>query len=171
MRFSLIATCLTTATLSFSCHSASAQVIVGDSFEAARAAARQELRIAKLESRHYWQIEYPRERRALRDAIILTEAEIRRLKLLRRDYRSFNKYSLGAPLDFAAGDLNICLLEAEMRLDELRHERNNLVRFHSDQARFLDLRVLEARRHLIELEGGEVIEIGVVEASGSDFRL
>jgi hypothetical protein len=131
-----------------------------DQYAAARAEVRLELELAKRESRYYWQIEYPRERRLLNAAIELTEAEIRRHRALWREYRSFNRYSVGNPLSLSVADLEICLLDAELRLDELRHERNNLVRFHSDEARLRDLRVVDARRRLIELEGGELIEIG-----------
>jgi hypothetical protein len=64
------------------------------------------------------------------------------------------------PLLVPLQGLRLQLRDAELRLEDLWQERNNLVRFHSDQARLLDLKVVEARRRIIELEGGGVIEIG-----------
>lgn len=157
MRFSPAACCLALVVVGAAPASLRAEV---DPYAAARADARRDLQFALMDSRYYWQIEYPRERRLLNAAIELTEAEIRRHRALWREYRSFNRYSVGNPLSLSVADLEICLLDAELRLDELRHERNNLVRFHSDEARLRDLRVVDARRRLIELEGGELIEIG-----------
>ena len=57
--------------------------------------------------------------------------------------------------------MRICLREAELRQDRLRQQRNALIRFHSDQGYLLDQRVAEIRARLVELEGGEVIEIGL----------
>jgi hypothetical protein len=156
MRFSPIVLLLTFTAAGFTTSDSFGE---DNSYAAARAHARRDLQLAKLDSRYYWQIEYPRQRRALHAAIRLTEAEIRCQKLLLREYQPFNRYSVGNPLSLTINDLEICLLEAELRLDELRQERNNLVRFHSDDARLLDLEVLEARRRVIELEGGGVIEI------------
>ena len=157
MRCSPVVCCLALAAVYAMPSTLRAQV---DENSTARAAARFELELAKRDSRYYWQIEYPRERRDLNAAIALTEAEIKRHKALWREYRPFNRFSVGNPLSLTIADLEICLLDAELRLNELRHQRNNLVRFHSDEARLRDLRVVEARRRLIELEGGEVIEIG-----------
>jgi hypothetical protein len=63
--------------------------------------------------------------------------------------------------------MNICMREAELRLDRLRQQRNALIRFHSDQGYLLDQRVAAARARLIELEGGEVIEIGTPTAANA----
>jgi hypothetical protein len=134
-----------------------------DPYAAARADARRDLQFALMDSRYYWQIEYPRQRRELQAAIELTEAEIEWQRALLREYRPFNRFSVGNPLSLTFKDLEICLRDAELRLNELRYERNNLVRFHSDEARLRDLKVLEARRRVIEIEGGEVIEISVPE--------
>jgi hypothetical protein len=134
-----------------------------ESFDTARAEARRELQLAKLDSRHYWQVEYPRMRHDLNAAIRLTEAEIRRHKALLREYRPFSRFPVGHPLTATIHDLEICLLDAQLRLDALRQERNFLVRFHSDEARLYDLRIVEARRRVIALEGGEVIEISQPE--------
>jgi hypothetical protein len=134
-----------------------------DDYAAALTHARIELELAKRESRYYWQIEYPRQRRELNAAIELTEAEIHRHKTLLREYRPFHRFSYGNPLTLTIEDLRICLREAELRLNELRHERNNLVRFHSDEARLRDLRVMAARHRMIELQGGAVIAISLPE--------
>jgi len=128
-----------------------------DPFELA--AARRELAIAKLEARHYWQVEYPRRRRELNAAIELTDLEIRAMKRTLREYDPFNRFYTGQPLFLPAQDLRICIRDAELRLDALRAERNNLVRFHSDEGRLLDLRVAEARQRVVALEGGGYIEL------------
>ena len=158
MRCSPVACCLTLAVSLAVPATLRAEI---DPYAAARAEVRRELELAKRESRYYWQIEYPRQRRELGAAIELTELEIKRHKALLREYRPFNRFSVGNPLSLTIADLDICLRDAELRLNELRHERNNLVRFHSDEARLRDLRVIEARRRLIDLEGGELIEISL----------
>ena len=50
----------------------------------ARIAARQELELAKIELRNYWQVEYPRQRRELNAAIELTEMELQNNRDLAR---------------------------------------------------------------------------------------
>jgi hypothetical protein len=122
------------------------------------AAARRELAVAKLEARNYWQIEYPRRRRELNAAITFTDAEVRALKRRLREYWPFTQFSIGQPLFVTYQDLKLCILDAELRLRALRDERNLLVRFHSDEAQLLDMRVAEARARVIELEGGGIIE-------------
>jgi hypothetical protein len=122
------------------------------------AAARRALVAAKLEARYYWQVEYPRKRRELNAAIAFTDADVRTLKQRLREYGPFTQFSTGQPLSVTYQDLKLCILDAELRLRALRDERNNLVRFHSDELAMLELNVAEARARVIELEGGEVIE-------------
>jgi multidrug efflux pump subunit AcrA (membrane-fusion protein) len=136
------------------------QLSAADDLSAARADARRELAIAKAEARYYWQVDYPQQQRDLNAAIELTEMEIKATKLQLHQYEPFDHFSYGAPLYMPIQDMRICLREAELRLDRLREQRNALVRFHSDQGYVLDQRVAEARSRLVELEGGEVIEIG-----------
>jgi hypothetical protein len=69
-----------------------------DSSYAARMSARHELELAKMELRHYWQVEYPRQQRHLNAAIQLTQAEIRDYRERLRAYRPFNRFSLGQPM-------------------------------------------------------------------------
>src|SRR5262245_43070581 len=89
-----------------------------------RASARRELELAKLELRQYWQIEYPRQQRELNAAIELTEAEIRNYQERLRAYRPFTRFSTGQPFLITIQDLEMCLRAAELRLDDLRAERN-----------------------------------------------
>jgi hypothetical protein len=126
-----------------------------DTFAAERAAARRALEIAKIELRLYLQVEYPRELRRLESQIRLTELEIKSYEERLREYRSVDKFSTGRPLLVTLQDVRLCLLEAELRLEDLRAERAALVRFHSDQWRLLELRAHEARLRLAELERGE----------------
>jgi hypothetical protein len=120
-----------------------------------RAAVRMELESAKLELRHYLQIEHPRQRRHLDAQIQLTQEEVRSLQERLREYRPFDKFSTGRALVVTIQHTRMCLLDAELRLNDLRAERNNLTRFHSDQWRILELRAYHARSRLAELERTE----------------
>jgi hypothetical protein len=122
---------------------------------AERMAARRELALAKLELRHYWQVEYPRQRRHLNAAIELTELEVRNMKRLLRSYDPFDNFITGQPLELTIQELKLCLYEAELRLRDLWAERNALVRFHSDDWRILEMKVQDARMRVVELEPAE----------------
>ena len=119
---------------------------------AERMNARHDLELAKMELRHYWQIEYPRQRRHLNAAIELTEAEIRDYRQRLRTYRPFDRFSTGQPFLITLQELRMCLRDAELRLHDLWAQRNALVRFHSDQWRLLEITVHEARLRVAELE-------------------
>ena len=119
---------------------------------AARMTARRDLELAKMELRHYWQVEYPRQQRHLNAAIELTEAEIRDYRERLHAYRPFDRFSLGQPFLVTLQELRMCLRDAELRLRDLWAERNALVRFHSDDWRFLEMKVYEARLRVAELE-------------------
>lgn len=125
------------------------------SYQAARMSARRELAMAKLELRQCWQIEYPRQRRQLNAQIDLTEAEVRAYRERLREYGAFARFTTGPPFLVPLQELRMCLLDAELRLRDLRAERNALVRFHSDQWRLLELRVQEARVRVAELEASQ----------------
>lgn len=131
-----------------------------------RAAARRELESAKLELRHYLQVEYPRQRRHLDAQIQLTQAEVQAYQERLREYRPFNKFSTGQALFVTIQDTRICLMDAELRLNDLRAERNNLIRFHSDQWRMLEIRAFQIRARLAELERTEEIAPPPVAAAG-----
>jgi hypothetical protein len=118
----------------------------------ARDCARRALERAKIELRLYVQVEYPREQRRLDAQIELTRAQIDVYRQRLRDCRPFDRFSTGGALTGPIQDLKLCLLEAELRLNDLQAERDALVRFHSDQWRLLELRVYEARVRLAELE-------------------
>jgi hypothetical protein len=127
-----------------------------------RAAARRELHLAKIDLRNYWHIEFPRIRRHLNAQIDLTEAEIRIYKERLRSYRSFYRFSIGNPVAWSIRDLEMCLMEAELRLRDLWAERNNLNRFRTADWRDLELRVQDARLRVAQIE--RAIEIGTNEA-------
>jgi hypothetical protein len=122
---------------------------------AERATLRRELESAKLDLRHYLQVEYPRQRRHLDAQIQLTEAEVRALKDRLRGYRPFSKFPTGNALMVTVQHAQMCLLDAELRLADLRAERNNLIRFHSDEWRVLEMRAFDVRMRLAELERTE----------------
>jgi hypothetical protein len=139
-----------------------------DTLKAEIAAARRELIAAKIEARHFWQVEYPRRRRELNAAIEFADAEIRTLRRQFRSYGPFNTFAYGQLPSIAYRDLSLCLKDAEIRHRMLIDERNNLVRFHSDELQLLELRVAEARDRVLALEGGGLIEFepGVIVDSG-----
>jgi hypothetical protein len=117
-----------------------------------RMSARHDLELAKIELRHYWQVEYPRQQRHLNAAIELTRAEIRDLEFRLREYRPFTRFSTGDPFMVTIQNTQMCLREAQLRLRDLWAERNALVRYHADAYRALELNVLEARWRVVELE-------------------
>jgi hypothetical protein len=125
---------------------------------AARMSARRDLELAKMELRHYWQVEYPRQQRQLNAAIKLTEAEIRAYRERLQAYRPFDRFSLGQPFLVTIQEERLCLRDAELRLRDLWAERNALVRFHSDQWRLLEMNVHDARLRVAELEAEEEVE-------------
>ena len=152
MRFSPAAMCLTIAVFA----APMSLFAQGDSFLEERTAARHELELAKMELRHYVQIEYPRLRRHLDAQIRLTEAEIRAYRERLREYRPFDRFSLGQPFLITLQELKMCLFEAELRLRDLWAERNALVRFHSDDWRVLEMKVHEARLRVAAIEAENV---------------
>jgi hypothetical protein len=126
-----------------------------ENYAAARAAARRELLLAKLELRHYQQVEYPRLRRHLQAQIDLTEAEIRAYKQQLHEFRPFSRFSVGQPFTVTIQEIRLSLLEAELRLRDLWAERNALIRFHSDDWRFLEMKVHDARARVAEIEAAQ----------------
>ena len=128
------------------------------------AAARGELRLAKLEFRDYWLIEYPRIQRHLDARIRLTEAEVRTIKERIRMYDPFNRFSTGSAVSWSLQDLRMCLLDAELRLRDLWAERSNLIRFRTPEWRILEARVHDARWRVAELEAA-----AEAERAGAEF--
>jgi hypothetical protein len=120
--------------------------------QAARMQARGELELAKQELRHYWQIDYPRQRRYLDAQIQLTEREIRNYKERLRAYEPYSRFSTGQPFLVTLQELRMCLLDAELRLRDLWEERLALMRLHSTQWRVLEQNVHQARLRVAELE-------------------
>jgi hypothetical protein len=140
-------------------------VAQNDANQSARLSARRALEIANYELRQYLQVEYPRERRHLDAEIKLTEAEVQAYQERLREWAPFDKFSTGRPLIVSIQNMRLCLLEAELRLKDLRAERNNLIRFHSDRWRLLELRAYDARSRIAELErGNEPLPAGAAVA-------
>lgn len=154
MRFSTTIGCLAWAILCTIPLAANAQT---DAMQIQRRDARRVLEMAKLELRLYLQVEYPRELRRLDSAIRLTQAEVNAAKERLRAYGPFSRFSTGQAFLVSIQDDKLCLLEAELRLQDLKDERCALVRFHSDHWRLLELKAQQARDYLVQLEGGEVL--------------
>jgi hypothetical protein len=139
---------------------ASAQV---DAHETELAAARRALSVAKIEARHYWQVEYQCERRELNAAISVADEEVRTMNDQLRRFGPFHSFAYGQQPAFAYRNARLCLAEAEARRRLLIDQRNDLVRSHSDHLALLQLNVEEARARVVELEGGGVIELDVMQ--------
>ncbi len=128
-----------------------------------RMTAAQELEQAKADLRNYWLVEYPRKLRELDAAIEMTETEVANNKSLVREYRPFNRFSIGNPFPITQRNLELCARSTELRLDSLRTERNNLVRFHSDQIRALTARMIQARDRLQAIDAAFAASAPAVE--------
>lgn len=118
---------------------------------------RRALEMAKLEMRLYLQVEYPRELRHLDSAIRLTTAEVDAVRQRLRAYGPYTRFDTGQPFTLSIQEDKLCLLDAELRLRDLRAERAVLIRFRSDHWRLLELKAQEIRDRLVLLEGGELI--------------
>jgi hypothetical protein len=151
MRFSPAIGCLTLAALCCTPLAAQAQT---DALQVEIANTRRALEMANLELRLYLQVDYPRELRHLDSAIELTQAELDAAKERLRAYGPFTHFDTGQPFLLSIQEDQHCQLDAELRLRDLKAERDALVRFHSDQARLLELKAQDIRDHLVQLEGG-----------------
>jgi hypothetical protein len=134
-----------------------------DPQQAELAAARRALAVAKIEARHYWQVEYQNERRELNAAIEITDAEVQSLRRQLRTLAPFRPFAYGQEPWYGLRDARLCLKDAEIRYRALIDQRNNLVRFHSDRQALLELRVAEARALVVALEGGGEIALDVIQ--------
>ena len=123
-----------------------------ESLDELLANSRRELEIRKIDQRHYWQVEYPRQLRELNAAIRLTQAEVEALEDRVRYYQRLDDYHGHNPLLDSLQRAELALLDAELRRSNLQAERSALRRFHGDRARLAELRVAAARARVIELE-------------------
>src|SRR5262249_3889699 len=116
------------------------------------------LELAKLDLQNYWQVEYPRQRRELNQAIELTEAEIKGIEEQQDVLRpSYTRFTLDQPFPLSWAELRVCHKAADFRLTNLQGERNNLIRFHADQFRILEMRVQAARQRVADLEANDEV--------------
>jgi hypothetical protein len=144
------------------CGPANAQRVASD---AEIAAARRELAAAKLEAQLYRETEFECARRELNTAIRVSDEEVRTMRRQLKYFGPFNPYAYGQLPAFHFRDAKLCLTEAEARRRLLIDERNNLNRTHATQFALLRLNVEAARARLVELSGGGVIELDVVQPS------
>jgi hypothetical protein len=142
-------------TIAITCFAPSARAQDAASLQE-RVAARYDLAQAKAELRDYWQIEYPRQKRELEAAIELTETELENNRGLLHEYRPFTQFTIGEPFPVTIRNLQFCIKECELRLDNLRAERNALVRFHDEKFRMLEMKVVAARLRVAKLEANDV---------------
>jgi hypothetical protein len=148
------------ASVSFGVGAASAQ---SDAVQLELAAARRALEVAKIEARHYWQVELQCQRRELNAAISVADEEVRTMNYALRRFGPFHAFAYGQQPAFEYRNARLCLADAEARRRLLIDERNDLVRSNADHLALLQLNVADARARVVELEGGGVIELDVVE--------
>jgi hypothetical protein len=158
MRLSPAIGCLALAVVCTAPLTASAQTNdLPESVQIERRNLRRALEMAQLDLRLYLQVDYPRELRHLDSAIRLTQAEVDAVKARLRAYGPYTRFDSGQPFTLSIQDDKLCLLDAELRLQDLKDERCALVRFHSDHWRLLELKAQDIRDRLVQLEGGEEI--------------
>jgi hypothetical protein len=161
MRPFSLAIALAALVLSIAHDSASAQDVADP---AEIQAARRALEAAKIEARHYWQIEYQCDKRELDAAIRVSDEEVRTMRRQLRRFGPFHAFAYGQQPAFEYRNARLCLAEAEARRRLLIDERNDLARSHGDHLALLNLNVAEARARLVALEGGGIIELDVVQS-------
>ena len=132
-------------------HSVTAPVSRAAAPAAAIEAARRDVEIAELELRRYLVVEYPASRKQLESQIAMAYAEIKSNRLLVREYERMSRGKTSQPFLVTLEDARLALLAAELRYDELRDQKSNLEKFHSDQCRLYELRVAAARQRLRSL--------------------
>jgi hypothetical protein len=167
MRTHLLAIGVAALFVSFNLDSALAQTAADP---AEIAAARRALAAAKIEARLYSQIEYQCQKRELDAAIRVSDEEVRTMRRQLRAYGPFHPFAYGQLPNFEYRNARLCLAEAETRRRLLIDERNDLARNRGDQLALLNLNVAEARARLVELAGGGVIELDVVQPNAGVAR-
>lgn len=141
-----------------------------DAAVVAQIAARRELTQAKNNLRYFWQVDYPRQRRELDAAIEITELELENLECQLRQFRPFTRFSIGEPFPVTVRNLRICIADAELRLDNLRAERNALTRFHSTDFDALAAEVHAARMRVVAADADADSTAALPEPPGNSSR-
>ena len=109
-----------------------------------REAARRDLKAAEIRLRLYVNEEYPRALRRLDREIELAIAHLLSHQRRVAEYSQFDKFESSNPLFLTLEKARLALLAAELRLEDLHHERRLLEYNHRDRCRLLELDVAEA---------------------------
>ena len=109
------------------------------------------LRKAQLRLYQCRYVDYPRERRALDDAIRLTKAEAAVLDRRIEDYRPFRTVGRYSPTVTAEQNARLNRLAAGQELRQLKDERSNLWRVYAARCQVLELKVLQAAQKVASL--------------------
>ena len=114
-------------------------LVFSPSSAAPLARAERELEEARLRLRLYEKVEYPTQRRRLDSTIALLQAEA---KMYERRVAAYeNKFRYSNAITFSLEETRLNLIDAKLRLNDLREERSLLNRFRSDRCRLYQLRV------------------------------
>lgn len=103
-----------------------------------------ELQIARLEQRHYRNVEYPQRVRSLRAEIDYSEHRIDYLRETLDNYRPFTHFRQGSPLTVTIGQTRLALKREELYLRELRERLAREHRYHRAAKRMHAQRVQAA---------------------------
>jgi hypothetical protein len=128
------------------------ELLPGQSLDDALLAARRDLEVANIELRLYRQVEFPRKRREFDAQVKIVLAEVDSFKRLVREYKSFNVSRYSNAFLFSRQRAELALLDAELRLKNLREERSAFRRFHTDHCRLYELKVEAARARVLALD-------------------
>lgn len=110
--------------------------------------ARRAIEAAEIRLRLYENVEYPRQVRKMEREIALTSAEVDRYRELLAEYKQITYRTIPEPLIVTRQSTELALLEAELRLKDLREENLALIRFHADQHRLYELEIESAEARL-----------------------
>ena len=111
--------------------------------------ALRELETAQLQLRLYEQQEYPQKLRRFDREIELAQAHVEFYQGRIAEYEQFERFSTGNPLSLSLEEARLGLLQAELKLDELKDDRAMLIRHHPLRCRLFQLQV-EAAQDLVD---------------------
>ena len=117
-----------------------------------REAAR-DVEIERLKLMLYERISFPTRIRKLEGDIKLAEAEVASFKRRVAEYRQFTKFKYSNPLFISRENAKLQLLEAQIRLKNLKEEKVLLCRFKTTSLRLKELELDRARDRLRRLIG------------------
>lgn len=115
--------------------------------------ARRDLEVAQLRARIYERMEAPLLARRLDHQIELATLQVDLLKRRLKEYEPLTRFTHSSPLLITLEESRLNLLEAELRLDQLKEERLLRMRYHGDLLRLHELTAGSALQRVRQLGG------------------